>query len=343
MLDASPGIAGTDVGGSVARGSRLELLVSDSLSILAVIGIPLDGMTPRRKVRMAKAFLSVAGIKPGMKLTEARADNRLRSRDVIRWMNEHLGENISSGSYDDIRRKDLLLPVEAGIVLKSAGKEGAATNDGTRTYALSQEAATLLRSYGSAGWQSKLADFLANKTNLGEELKRKRLLQMIPIVIGSKQLQFGPGEHNELQKAIIDKFVPLFGFGAEVAYIGDTADKLLFVNEELLFELGFFEISHGKLPDVLAYSRAKNWLFLIEAVHSANPITELRKRTLEQLTTACTANIIYVTAFLSRAVFKRFSKDIAWETEVWISESPDHLIHFNGDKFLGPHVSATRT
>src|SRR5580704_11791264 len=115
--------------------------------ILAELGIPLDGLSPRRKVKMSKAFLAVAGMKPGMKWAEARSDNRLRSRDVIRWMNEYLGEDISSGSYDDIRRKDLLLPVEAGLVQKSAGNDGAATNDGTRTYALSPETVTILHKF----------------------------------------------------------------------------------------------------------------------------------------------------------------------------------------------------
>ncbi len=28
--------------------------------------------------------------------------------------------------------------------------------------------------------------------------------------------------------------------------------------------------------------------------------------------------------------------DVAWETEVWIADNPDHLVHFNGHKFLGP-------
>jgi BsuBI/PstI restriction endonuclease domain len=32
---------------------------------------------------------------------------------------------------------------------------------------------------------------------------------------------------------------------------------------------------------------------------------------------------------------------IAWESKVWIAEDPDHMIHFNGDRFLGsyPDVS----
>ena len=29
--------------------------------------------------------------------------------------------------------------------------------------------------------------------------------------------------------------------------------------------------------------------------------------------------------------------EIAWETEVWIADNPDHMVHFNGDKFLGPY------
>lgn len=326
----------------MARRSTLAILLDESLAILETVGIPFEGLTARRRVKMAKAFLSVAGMKPGMAWKQARADNRLRSRDIIRWMNAHLDENISSGSYDDIRRKNLLLPVEAGIVLKSAGNEGAATNDGTRTYALSQEMAELLHSYGAPEWPVKIADFLAGRETLAEQLKRTRLQKRLPVTIGGQQLYFGPGEHNELQKAIVEDFLPRFGRSAEVLYVGDTEDKLLFVQEGRLRQLGFFELSHDKLPDVLAYSRQENWLFLIEAVHSSNPITELRKRTLEQLTVACTASIVYVTAFLDRSGFRKFVRDIAWETEVWIAESPDHLIHFNGDKFLGPHISAEK-
>jgi hypothetical protein len=29
--------------------------------------------------------------------------------------------------------------------------------------------------------------------------------------------------------------------------------------------------------------------------------------------------------------------EIAWETDVWVADSPSHLIHFNGERFLGPY------
>jgi type II restriction enzyme len=257
-------------------------------------------------------------------------------------MNEYLGENISSGSYDDIRRKDLLLPVEAGIVVRSASNESAATNDGTRTYALSPESAALVRQFGTPQWNASLTAYLGERITIAEQLKRTRLSTMVTATFDGEQLLFGPGEHNQLQKAVIEKFLPRFGHSSEVLYVGDTEDKLMFCRDLKLRELGFFELSHDKLPDILAWSAAKNWLFLIEAVHSANPIDELRKRVLDALTRDCKADIVYVSAFLDRRTFRKFAKDIAWETEVWIAESPDHLIHFNGDKFLGPHVAPKR-
>ena len=112
---------------------------------------------------------------------------------------------------------------------------------------------------------------------------------------------------------------------------------MLYVDEEQLKSLKFFELSHDKLPDIIAYHAQNNWLYLIEAVHSSGSISETRLLELKKLTENCTADIVYVTAFLNRVEFKKWITDIAWETEVWIADNPDHLIHFNGDKFLGSY------
>ena len=160
-----------------------------------------------------------------------------------------------------------------------------------------------------------------------------------PLVLtDGHKLSFSAGAHNLLQKNIIEKFLPLYGFGAEVLYVGDTEKKNLYQNTNQLNALQFFELAHDKLPDVVAYSEQKNWLYLIEAVTTANPIDELRRQTLVQLTNQCTANVIFITAFPDRITYRQFAKDIAWETEVWIADSPEHMIHFNGDKFLGPYA-----
>lgn len=117
-----------------------------------------------------------------------------------------------------------------------------------------------------------------------------------------------------------------------------SENKYLHLDQEELENLDFFEISHDELPDIIAYSKKKNWLYLIEAVHSSGAISELRLLQIKKLTQNCNADIVYVTAFLNRATFRKFIGDIAWETEVWIADNPDHLIHFNGGNFLGPYL-----
>jgi hypothetical protein len=57
---------------------------------------------------------------------------------------------------------------------------------------------------------------------------------------------------------------------------------------------------------------------------------------IEGMTKDVAAGKIFVTAFLDFKTYKKFAEDLAWDTEVWIAEMPDHMIHLNGDKFMGP-------
>lgn len=317
---------------------KVQELINTTLHILDNFGIPTNN-TARRLERMAIAFLATGDIKKVSDFKKAKDLNSgysLKTRDIIDYVNEHFNENISSGSYDDIRRKDLKLLTVAEVVLQSS--PNAATNDSTRGYSINPTYAELLRDFGIKDWEDLVSQRLKNIEPLNLKLKRDRALSKIAVVLPSGGLlSFSSGKHNDLQKAIIEDFLPRYGFGAEVLYVGDTSDKYMYLEKERLKELEFFEISHEQLPDVIAYSKNKNWLYLIEAVHSSGPISELRLIQLEKLTKNCKADIVYVTAFLTRSKFRQFMVDIAWETEVWIADNPDHLVHFNGDKFLGPY------
>lgn len=142
--------------------------------------------------------------------------------------------------------------------------------------------------------------------------------------------------NNQLQREIIENFLPRFGANCEVLYFGDGANKSKVKEDKKLQELNFFDISHGMLPDIVAYSKSKNWLFLIEAFYSTGTISEIRMKELKQNLSSCKAEIIFVTVFPTKKEFQKQILNIAWETEVWTADNPDHLIHFNGDKFLGP-------
>ncbi len=318
----------------------IQDLINTALYILDTFGIPIEG-TSRRLERMAIAFLACGDIKALKDISKAKDLNNgfaLKTRDIINFVNEHFDEKISSGSYDDIRRKDLKLLTIAEIVLQSS--PNSATNDSTRGYSINPTYAELVRNFGKKNWEKSVQEQLKSIEPLSKKLKRERQISKVEVTLPSGgQLTFSAGEHNDLQKAIIEEFLPRYGFQAEVLYVGDTADKYLYLEKEKLEKLNFFEISHDELPDVIAYSKKKNWIYLIEAVHSSGPISEIRLLQLQNLTRNCKADIVYVTAFLTRTKFRQFIADIAWETEVWIADNPDHLVHFNGDKFLGPYKS----
>lgn len=313
-------------------------LINTTLYILDCFGVPMDS-TPRRLERMAIVFLACGDIKTikDFKRVKDSADNySLKTREVINYVNQHFKEGISSGSYDDIRRKDLKLLTVAEIVLQSS--PNSATNDSTRGYCINPMYAELIKIYGSKNWNSAVQNKLNGIEPLSQKLKRQREIRKVSVVLPSGgKLEFSAGEHNDLQKAIIEDFLPRYGFNSEVLYVGDTSNKYLHLEKDKLEELNFFQISHEELPDIIAYSKSKNWLYLIEAVHSSGPISEVRLLQLQKLTEKCKAEIVYVTSFLTRPKFRQFMVEIAWETEVWIADNPDHLVHFNGDKFLGPY------
>jgi hypothetical protein len=91
------------------------------------------------------------------------------------------------------------------------------------------------------------------------------------------------------------------------------------------------------MPDVIVHDVKRGWLVLIEAVTSHGPVDGKRHAELAALFVGSTAPLVYVTTFLDRHAMSTYLTEIAWETEVWCASDPTHLIHFNGERFLGPY------
>ena len=143
-------------------------------------------------------------------------------------------------------------------------------------------------------------------------------------------------KHKKLEVAIVEEFVPRFAPDSKLIYVGSTAQKTFVLDEAAFAKLGVPVSEHEKFPDVVLYDSKKKWLFLIEAMTRHNLVSPKRQFELEKLFEKCKAGKIYVTAFLDFANYGKYADDVAWETEVWIAEMPSHMIHYNGDKFLGP-------
>lgn len=316
-----------------------QKLINEALDILESVGIPFERKTIKGLQSMAMCFLSVADVTKSWKQAKGQNENRhLKTREIIKFINEHYEENISPGSYDDVRRKHLKLLVLAELVLNSADNPSASTNDPTRGYTLKSDFRNLIVCYNTSEWAIKLKLYLKNQQPLSELLARNRNIIKLPVILpGNIEIKLSQGGHNELQREVIEEFLPRYGKGCEVLYIGDTSNKILYYKEDKLKALGFFKLSHDDLPDIIAYNADKNWLYLIEAVFSSGPMNEYRVLELKKALQKCKAGLIFVTAFTSKNDFRKYVAEIAMETEVWTADNPDHMVHFNGDKFLGPY------
>jgi BsuBI/PstI restriction endonuclease len=146
-----------------------------------------------------------------------------------------------------------------------------------------------------------------------------------------------PGKHHDLQIAIIKSFGPHFTPDSTVLYLGDAGNKSIIYEKEMLEELGVPVTTLGKLPDTMLYNDAKNLLFLIEAITSHGPITPERLFELEKQLQNCIPGRIYISAFLDFTQYEQHMLPIAWDTHVWIAEIPEHMIHYNGDRYMGQH------
>lgn len=276
------------------------------------------------------ALLALAGIEE--RSPWAHASNCwLRIHDIIAYTREHYGVVYAENSRETFRKQAMHHFRYAAFIEDN----GEATNSPNYRYRLTEEMLRLVRSYGTDGWDSAGDAFRAAHVSLMDIYASRRRMRRVPIMINGKVISFSSGSHNELQKAIIEEFAPRFAPGAECLYVGDTSRRDLVKDVAKLSDLGLTVTLHDKMPDVILYSAQRDWLYFIEAVTSVGPMEPKRIKEIEDMARGATAGKIYVTAFHDFKTFKRFSEVIAWETEVWIASMPDHMIHLDGEKFLG--------
>lgn len=263
----------------------------------------------------------------------ANATNKwIRIHDVIAFIRDFYEVSYAENSRETFRKQAMHHFRNAAFIEDN----GKATNSPNYRYRLTDEMLLLVKTFQSNQWEEQKNKFLKSHQNLIDLYSSKKAVRKMPVKINGDDFTFSPGKHNQLQKLIIEEFAPRFAENSECLYVGDTIQKDLVKNEEKLRELGFEITLHDKMPDVVLYSEDKNWIYFIESVTSVGAMEPKRIKEIEEMTENVSAGKIYVTAFLDFKTFKKFSETLAWETEVWISDMPDHMIHLNGDKFLGP-------
>ena len=301
--------------------------INEARELLKMLGMPKAQQTDI----CCYVLLAMAGIKPDTLWKDA-GNEWIRIHDIIQFANTYYGSTYAENSRETFRKQALHHFRNAALVEDN----GKATNSPNYRYRLTEETLQMVRTFQTSEWQNSVSRFWEYHEKLVDMYASKKKMTMMPVHINGADFQFSIGRHNELQKAIIQEFAPRFAPNSECLYVGDTIEKDLVKNVDKLKELGFEITLHDKMPDVVLYREDKDWIYFVESVTSVGPMDAKRILEITEMTKNVVAGKIFVTAFLDFKTYKRFSETLAWETEVWIAEMPEHMIHLNGDKFLGP-------
>lgn len=299
----------------------------------------LDGLeTPARHQNQlcVLTILALAGISKDVSWEQA-SNNWMRVHDIIQYIKEHYDVPYAENTRETIRKQAIHAFREAAFIEDN----GKATNSPHTMYRITEEVLGIIRKLGTKTWAKRCALFKDKHKTLKEQYADKRKQRALPFSVNGQELQFSPGKHNELQKNILEQFIPQFAPDAKCLYVGDSADRALVFEQDTLSRLGVNLGDkgvgiHGTLPDIILYSENKDWLYLIEAVTSVGPISPERLQNFKALTVDVASGIIYITAFPDKATYRKFIEQIAWDTEVWLANEPGHMLHLNGDRFMGP-------
>ena len=302
----------------------------EALNILKQFNVP----KKQQNERSALALLALLSLKEKDSWRDSKK-TLIRVHDMMVFIKKEYNKTYAENSRETFRRQTLhQFEKEVGIVERNADDVNRATNSPNTTWSVTDDVLEIVKTYDTSNWEQNLRKFLKKikRTVVSYEVKRSK--NNLSIILDDTEVTFSPGKHNELQIDILNNFRKNFCPDAEVLYVGDTAHKMLYLNEALLKEINLQIKKHNILPDIVLLDRAKDRLYLIEAVSSHGPVSNKRLIELNEYFSKLHYKKIFVSAFPDFREFRRHVDDIAWETEVWVSEIPNHMIHFNGDKFL---------
>lgn len=307
--------------------------IEDAQRILKALGLP-----PEQQNEIAAyTLLALCGIRPETSWRKASRSSLKITKGIVAFCKEVYHKEYAPNTRETFRRQVLHQFVQARIADYNPDNPELPVNSPNAHYAITEVALNTIRTFRTKAWNESVSRFKSEIGELSKKYQKERAYLLIPVTLSiGKILKLTAGKHNQVQAAVVQDFAARFAPGSSLLYLGDAANKDLHIDKKKLKEIGIPIDEHSKLPDVVLYDADKNWLFLVEAVTSHGPVSPKRFIELEDMLKDCKAGKVYVSAFTDFAEFKRHATNIAWETEVWVVDFPDHMIHFNGDRFMGP-------
>lgn len=310
-----------------------EDLIEKTRELLCDLGMDKE----RSNERSALTFLALAHLDANTDWANA-TNEMYTTREIMDWIRDRLGQDYAANSRETIRRFTLHQFNAGGIVEQNADQPDRPINSPKWNYRLASALLPVIHAIDSGEYDEKLDAFLDGIDTWKQQQEEIREMNKVPVELpDGSGVMLSSGGQNVLIKQMVEEFCPRYAPGGQVLYIDDTDHTFRTKQEALMASVGIVMPERGKAPDLIVWMEDKQWLFLMEACSTHGPIDVIRKRELLELFAPQKSKIVFVSCFPDRSVMRQYLVDLAWETEAWCASDPDHLIHLDGERFVGPY------
>lgn len=308
-------------------------LINEALEVLRDFQVGKDQLNERS----AMTLLALLQLKDGDSWEQA-TNPMLGTRAIMDWIRDQFGVAYKPNTRETIRRFTLHQFVMAEIVEENADQLDRPINSPKWNYRVTDAALAVFRKHGRPAFESEIDRFLSEHVSYTSLAEERRNMPKTPVTLPSGvALELSPSGQSVLIKAMVEEMLPRFAPGCHIVYIDDTDHKHGVVDPKLMNDLGIGLKAREKAPDVIAWDAVRDWLFLMEAASTHGPVDVTRKTELHELFADQWDKVVLVSCFPDRKTMQKYLALIAWETEAWCADTPDHMMHFNGSRFMGPY------
>jgi hypothetical protein len=264
-----------------------------------------------------------SGLLPGHKNLSEGA----RVHDILNFAREVVGKKVAENTREAYRKNSLAPLMNYGLIVRHQ----LSTNDPNTYYRLHPDFIQIF-SEQNVDKRNKLISGLQKLFAKAKAIKKSQHKHDMSVRIDAAQVfSLSPGEHNSLERAVVEIFGHAFLHDPQVVYLGDTAPRKGYQNRTLMRKLNLPIDTTASLPDIILFSEPESHVVIVEAVSTSGPVNSLRLDQLKKFTKGprkLRYKISYISAFPSRSIFRRFVEQISWGSSVWIENEPHNIVHF---------------
>ena len=209
--------------------------ISQAQDILKAMGLP----AAQQNELSALTLLALCSIKENDDWKDATKKSMRVTKEIMAFVNENYKSDspYAPNTRETFRRQVLHQFVQAGVASYNPDNPNLPVNSPKAHYALTDEALSVVQAYGTPEWNREVDGFAAAYIVIHKKYSAERDFNRIPLTINGTEYYLSPGEHNEVQAAVVNEFAPRFAPGSKLLYIGDTEDKDLYVDKKGLESL----------------------------------------------------------------------------------------------------------